>query len=177
MQREKLIELISNWENFPLVIAHIKNNPIDIPVLIEVATDDSVYENWRVMYLIDKIHDVQAESVIPHFDVLTDFVLSTKNSSKKRHILKLLSMHEPDKKRIVELLDFCIKEFTNPAEPVAVRVHAMQILYNISLIENDFAGELISIIEHEKENHGSAGITSRGNKILKKLYSNIRLSD
>lgn len=174
MLKQNLIELASNWENFPIIIAHVKTNSIDLPVLLEIATDDSVYENWRIMYLIDKIHDERPDIVVPYFDRLTDFLFKTKNSSKKRHILKLLSMHEPDRERIVDLLDYCILTFTDPSEPVAVRVHAMQILYNISLKEPDFTVELISLIESEKEYHGSAGISSRGNKLLKKLYANKR---
>jgi len=76
-------------------------------------------------------------------------------------------------KDLAVLLDFCIQEFTNGSEPVAVRVHAMQILFNISQKEPDFAGELIGLIEQEIEFHGSAGISSRGLKLLKKLKSNI----
>lgn len=67
------------------------------------------------------------------------------------------------------MLDFCIHHFTTAEEPIAVRVHAMQILYNISETEPDFKPELIHIIEHELEYHSSAGIKSRGGKLLKKL--------
>jgi predicted nucleic acid-binding OB-fold protein len=68
------------------------------------------------------------------------------------------------------LLNFCIEVFTNAAEDIAVRVHAMQILFNIARKEPDFAGELIELIEHEMEYHGSAGISSRGRKLLKRLH-------
>ena len=70
------------------------------------------------------------------------------------------------------LLNFCLEVFTNAAEPVAVRVHAMQILYNIAQKEPDFSGELIELIENEMEYHGSAGLASRGKKLLKKLIKN-----
>jgi hypothetical protein len=48
----------------------------------------------------------------------------------------------------------------------------MQILFNIAQKEPDFSGELIELIEHELEYHGSAGLASRGKKILKKLVKN-----
>jgi hypothetical protein len=67
------------------------------------------------------------------------------------------------------LLIFCIAVFTNSAEPIAIRVHAMQTLFNIAGKEPDFAGELTELIEHELEFHGSAGLVSRGRKLLKKL--------
>ena len=68
------------------------------------------------------------------------------------------------------LFNFCFEVFTNSTEPVAVRVHAMQILFNIAQKEPDFTGELINLIENEIELHGSAGIASRGRKLLLKLY-------
>jgi len=71
------------------------------------------------------------------------------------------------------LLDFCIENLTSAKEPPAIRVHAMQILYNISEIERDFKPELLAIIEHELEYHSTAGISSRGLKIVKKLRKQI----
>jgi hypothetical protein len=101
---------------------------------------------------------------------MTDFMLITKKSGKKRHLLKLISLHDIPEEKMAILLNFCIDVFTNAAEDIAVRVHAMQILFNIAQKEPDFAGELIGLIEHEIEFHGSAGISSRGGKLLKKLY-------
>jgi hypothetical protein len=102
---------------------------------------------------------------------MTSFLMTTQNASKKRHLLKLISLNEIQQENMAALLNFCIDEFTNAAEPVAVRVYAMQILFNIAQKEPDFSGELIELIEHEMEYHGSAGIASRGGKLLKKLYA------
>jgi hypothetical protein len=86
--------------------------------------------------------------------------------------LKLISLNDIQEENMAVLLNFSIEVFTNAAEPVAVRVHAMQILFNIAQKEPDFSGELIELIEHELEYHGSAGLASRGKKILKKLVKN-----
>jgi hypothetical protein len=100
---------------------------------------------------------------------MTSFVLTTKNSGKKRHLLKLISLNDIQEENVALLLNHCIDVFTSATEPVAVRVHAMQILFNIAQKEPDFSGELTELIEHEMEYHGSAGLTSRGKKLLKKL--------
>jgi len=121
------------------------------------------------MYLVDQIHDIQPELVIPFFPVLNEFLLRTSNQSKKRHILRIFSIHEVPNENMALLLDFCIQELTNASQPIAVRVHGMQILYNIALKEPDFAGELIDIIENEIEYHGSAGIANRGTKLVARL--------
>ena len=75
----------------------------------------------------------------------------------------------PDEK-LPELLDFGINTLTGVNEDIAVRVHAMQILSNSAEREPGLAGEFIELIEREMEYHGSAGLNSRGKKILKKLY-------
>ena len=174
MTKKELQEIIQSWENMPLMITHSCEHPETMDILLSVAMDDSQAINWRAMYLFELIHNQYPQLVIPYLPALSEFLYTTKNSSKKRHLLKLISFHEIPEKNMALLLNFCIQEFTNAAEPVAVRVHAMQILFNIAQKEPEFAGELIDLIENEIEFHGSAGISSRGLKLLKRLKSNVR---
>ena len=169
MTKKELQEIIHSWENMPLVISYISEHPDSMNILLDIAMDDTQPKNWRAMYLVDQIHDKHPELVLPYFPKMTKFLLVTKNSSKKRHLLRLISSHNIPEEDMALLLDFSIQEFTNAAEPIAVRVYGMQILYNIALKEPDFAGELIDLIENEIEYHGSAGISNRGVKLVKKL--------
>jgi hypothetical protein len=162
--------LIQSWENLAILVRYIADYPEHLDVIMTKALDDSQPENWRAAWMIDKIHEKHPELVVPYFPALTDFVLSTQNSGKKRHLLKLISLHDIPEENMALLLNFCIEVFSNATEPVAIRVHAMQILFNIAQKEPDFAGELIDLIENEIECHGSAGIASRGRKLLAKLY-------
>lgn len=161
--------LIQSWENLALLVRYISDYPEHLDVIIHKAFDDSLPENWRAAWMVDKIHDRHPELVLPYLPAITNFVMQTKNSGKKRHFLKLISLHPIPEENMSLLLDFCIRIFTNAAEDIAVRAHAMQVLYNIAEKEPGFSGELIELIEHEMEYHGSAGISSRGRKILKKL--------
>ena len=169
----ELSALIQSWENMALVMQHILDFPQHLNALMTLALDDSDSRNWRSIWMVDKIHEKHPELVIPYLPMMTDFVLITKNASKKRHLLKLISLHSIPEERMAVLLNFCIDVFTSANEPVAVRVHAMQILFNLALKEPDFTGELIDLIEHEIEFHGSGGISSRGRRLLKKLAHQI----
>jgi hypothetical protein len=171
MTKKELEEIIHSWENIPLVISYIWEHPDLMDILVGIAMDDTQPKNWRAMYLVDQIYDQYPELVIPYLPAMTEFLFLTRNSSKKRHVLKIFSVHEIPEEKMAMLLEFCIQEFTNAAEPVAVRVHAMQILYNIAQKEPGFAGELIDLIENEIEYHGSAGIANRGWKLVNKLRS------
>ena len=165
----ELAELIHSWENLALVMRHISEFPQNLNRLIQLALDDSDQRNWRAVWMVDRIHEKHPELVIPYLSAMTDFVLITNNSSKKRHLLKLISLHPVPEDRMVTLLNYCMDVFTDAVEPVAVRVHAMQILFNIAQQEPGFGSELMDLIENEIELHGSAGISSRGRKLLKKL--------
>jgi hypothetical protein len=162
--------LIRSWENLAILVRYISDYPEYLNLITDKVLDDRKPENWRAAWMVDKIHDRHPDLVLPYLPVLTEFVLTTKSAGKKRHLLKLISLHDIPVEKMALLFNFCFEVFTNSTEPVAVRVHAMQILFNIAQKEPDFTGELINLIENEIELHGSAGIASRGRKLLLKLY-------
>lgn len=170
MTENEVQTLIQSWENLALMVRYIADYPEYLDTIVTKGMDDSKPENWRAIWMVDKIHEKHPEHVIPYLPVLTNFLLTTKNTGKKRHLLKLISLHDIPEEKMALLLNYCIEVFSNASEPVAVRVHAMQILFNIAQKEPDFTGELIDLIDHEIEYHGSAGMASRGRKLLKKLY-------
>jgi len=163
--------LLQSWENLALMVRYIADYPECLDIIMEKVFDDSQPENWRAAWMVDKIQERHPDLVAPYILAMTTFVFQTQNSGKKRHLLKLIGLYDIQEENMAPLLNYCIEVFTNAAEPVAIRVHAMQILFNIAQKEPDFTGELIEMIEHEIEYHGSAGIASRGKKLLKKLYS------
>lgn len=169
MNEDEIQKLIQSWENIALLVRYIADYPEHLELIMTKVLDDSQPENWRAAWMVDKIHEQHPELVVPYLQTMTDFVLTTQNAGKKRHLLKLISMNEIQEENLAELLNFCIEVFTNAAEPVAIRVHAMQTLFNIAQREPDFSRELVEMIEHEMEYHGSAGLASRGKRLLKKL--------
>lgn len=171
MEENELVELIRSWENLALVVKHIGHHPEHLEVLMKLVFDESDPRTWRAAWMADKLHEQHPDLIIPYLPSMTDFVLTTTNDGKKRHLLKLISLHEIPEEKMAVLLNYCLEVFTSPGEPIAVRAHAMQVLFNIAQKEPDFAGELIEIIRHECEYHGSAGIAARGRHLIKKLIA------
>lgn len=174
MTEIELYELLDSWENIELLILEMSKNPNDFKVLMNIALFDPKQRSWRAAYLADKIHDDFPHLLEPYFPAIIEKLKTENNASKKRHWLKLLSMNTIEENYFPFLFDFCVDTFTSGNEAVAVRVHAMQILYNISEVEYDFKPEVAQIIEHEMLYHPSAGISSRGRKLLKKLHLQIQ---
>lgn len=174
MTKEELAELLNSWENIDLVIKELSNKPEYFALLMSITLLDTKQGSWRAAYLADKIHDDFPELLIPYLPEIIKKLETEKNESKKRHYLKLISMNNIEPKYFGFLFDYCLNVFTSSKEAIAVRVHAMQILYNISEKEKDLKPEILAIIEHELEFHSTAGIKSRGSKLLKKLRQQIQ---
>lgn len=169
MTKNEIIGLIDSWENIPFLINEIAGNTLNYKNLMEIALYDSNKKSWRAAYLIDKINDSFPELLFPYLQEMIDQVRIEKSSGKKRHFLKLISLNELNKNQQGFIFDFCIETLKSAKEPAAVRVHAMQILHNIALNEIELIPEILLIIKDELENHSTAGIDSRGKKIIATL--------
>lgn len=136
---------------------------------MDLAFNGQHTKSWHAAYIADKINDNHPKLIAPFISEMVLRPKTEKNSSKKRHYLKLISQHDFPVKFHSFLVDYCLECFTSSSEPIANRVHAMQVLFNISEKEPDFKPELLSVIEHEIELHPTPGIVSRGKKLVKKL--------
>ncbi len=174
MKREELAELIDSWENLTFLIREIGSDSQLFSVLMEIVLYDSRQKSWRAAYLADKINDDFPRLILPYIEKIIQQLGEEKNSSKKRHFLKLLSMNEIPGVYYGFLVDYCLNVMSSAKEPPAVRVHAMQVLFNISEEEPDLKPELLSVIGHEMEYHATPGILSRGTKLVKKLQKQVQ---
>lgn len=173
MKKEDILALMESWDNVEILINEISNNPIYYDFLMDVALNSNEKNSWRAAWVIDKIHETHPQLILPYKEKIIQKLKAVSNLSKKRHFLKQISLLDIPDEHFGFLADYCLNTLSS-AEPPAVRVHAMQILYNISEKENDLKPELIHVIEQEIEYRSTAGITSRGAKLLKKLRKQVR---
>jgi hypothetical protein len=173
MTQKELLELLDSWDNLNIIKQEAVNSSVHFDLLMEIALNHTKKRSWRAAYVVDQIHDNHPELVRPFLSKMVKKLEVEKNHSKKRHFLKLISMNEIQEKDIGFLFDFCMETLTSE-EPPAVRVHAMQILYNISEKQPGLKPELLAVIQHEMEYHSTAGIISRGKRITRKLERQIR---
>ncbi len=174
MTENELYDILDSWENIELVSKQLIENPKGFDVLISLALNHPKQRSWRAAYLVDKIHDQSPELLFPYLPAIIEKLKTESNASKRRHWLKLISMNSINEEFFGFLFDYCINAFTSEKEAVAVRVHAMQILFNISEKEPELKSEVLQIIEHELEQNPTAGIRSRGRKLATKLRKQIQ---
>jgi len=174
MTESDIFNIIESWQNFHFALKQLAQNPENIPVLMKVAIRSNKPNSWRALYLADKLHDIHPEQITPYIPEMIEQLKTEEHHGKKRHFLKLISQNQVVPNTFGFLLDYCLNTFTSSKEPVANRVHAMQILFNISETEPELKPELCEIILQEMEFHPTPGILSRGKKLTKKLQKQIR---
>jgi hypothetical protein len=173
MTKNDLLELLEAWDNIKILISEISMQPDLLQMLMSIALYNKEHKSWRAAYLVDKIHDNYPELIQPFLGEIAMQLEKEESSSKKRHFLKLISMNSIAVQHQGFLVDYCLNLLTSDKEPPAVRVHAMQVLFNISENEPELKPEILAVIEHEIRYHATAGIISRGSKLAGKLRKQI----
>jgi hypothetical protein len=148
---------------------------LDAPERIENIIDLMFSDEYPYSHRAARVFCLCAESFPELFEknqnIIVTGIQKTVSEGVIRNILKIVAdmpVRLSKKNRgILTALSF--DWLTDVSRSVAVRVYAMQFLYRISLQEQDFKNELISILE-EQYAEGSMGFRSRADKILKKLY-------
>ena len=96
-------------------------------------------------------------------------LMAQEDSRTKRSLCRIMTRHLPNDEDILGyFINFAFEQIASPKEPVALKVYAMQALFNISKQIPDIKNELIGIIEEEMPKNTYA-FTGRGNMLLKKM--------
>lgn len=169
MTEKELLELLDSWDNLPFIVNEIGEHPEYFSALMRVALYNKEPKSWRAAYIVDKIDENHPKLISPYVTKIIQQIKIEEHSGKKRHFLRQISLNPIPEIHFGFLFDYCLNAVTSAKEPPAVRVHAMQILFNISEKEPDLKPEILSVIEHEMEYHSTAAILSRGSKLAKKL--------
>ena len=123
---------------------------------------------WRAAWTIWHFTNKRKELMRKYIDRIIEDLPNYKFDGQKREMMKVLLLFDIKEIEIGHLLNTCYSFLISPKESLAVRVHAMQIIFNISEIEPELKPELKStLLFHIQES--SAGFKSRANKLLKAM--------
>jgi len=123
------------------------------------------YGSWLISHCMES----NPQLVLPHLATLIDNLANPKTEgSVLRSSVKALSGSDIPDDLQGPALNHCFDLLLNPKTAIAVQVHAMQTVFNISKNEPDLLRELATVIEDGME-HGSAAYKARGRRILGKI--------
>lgn len=134
--------------------------------LLDIMLNGEKLESQRSAWVFHHSTEAHPELIRPHFQRLLDsFKNPSYHDAVRRGILKALGEQDLPEECMGIAADLCFDFLADQKEPVAVRVYAMNILWNICKKEPDLSEELKLLIEDQMP-YGSVGFKSRGKKIL-----------
>lgn len=152
----------------------IKDILIQKPALIhevfELAFNRDDKAAWHAAWVLDGITDDYPEWITPYFDRIIRSLPEFHTDGQKRHMLKLVLKHPlpQDEDLLGILCKFCFDCLEDQSEAIAIRVHCMSILFEISKIFPEIKQELHDLIIMQYD-EASPGFQNRAMKILPRL--------
>ena len=119
---------------------------------------------------MDKIYEIDPNLIRSYLPKMMELIPELSNESKIRQFLKIISLEPIPANTSGLFISSCFDLLMNRSTAVAIRIHAMTVLYHFSLIETDIQNELAIVLE-ELMTESSAGFQCRAKRILKKLHS------
>ena len=152
------------------IVEYIGSNKDCLAELMDCFFSNEYRVTQRAAMAVSAVFDKSPKFINPY---LSKMILNLENKDLhvaiKRNTIRILQFIEIPEKLISSLFDCCISYLLNKDEPIAVKAFSMGIVYNICKIYPELKVEVIPILEDIVEYSDSAGILSRGTKILKKL--------
>lgn len=155
-------------ENVSVVVNYIGKDTKRFAHLMELFFSDDNRLAQRAAWVMSHSVEKQPQLVNPYIEKLVKHLYKSHEDAIKRNSLRILQYIDIPEPLWGETLEKCFEYLESNNEAIAIRAFSMTVVYNISQHIPEIKPELKGLIE-EIIVFGSAGLKSRGNKILKKL--------
>jgi 8-oxo-dGTP diphosphatase len=146
-------------------------NPAVFNKLFQYSLSSEKRLAFRSSWILTKVCDRFPEIIYPYLPRIIETLPKIENESSLRSLLRIISLSNFDKideEQHGLLTDFCFNILNSGFSAIAVKAYSMEILYKSTVKYPELANELATSIRILMED-GSAGVTSRGRAILRKL--------
>lgn len=167
MNIKEVLHDLRSVDEAKLIAKAIIEQPKLFPKLWEISTTDWK-KSWRGAWIIDHMHTIDPSSIQTILHDLPRATLAAHNDGQLRIFLKLIACYPIPKNTPDEFMQFCFDILETPTQPVAIRVNAMQVLFNYTQLYPELKDELAAIIEFHMTD-SSSGFKSKGKKLLTHL--------
>ena len=170
----RVMDLKSVLTNLPsgvereFIIRDVGNSEEKFLVLLELALHEKDPLAWRATWVLDGCDELHPGLASNQISRITRRLPDLESKGSLRSLLRLLCRYDIPEEDQGILIDLCFGYLVSELYPLAVKVHAMQIIYNHVLLYPELKHELITVIEDQTENN-SVGFMSRGRRIISQL--------
>ncbi|MEI6047277.1 MAG: (deoxy)nucleoside triphosphate pyrophosphohydrolase [Bacteroidota bacterium] len=166
-----MINSMVNMKEVDWIATSAIENPAIFLKLFEYSLSSDKKLAFHASWTLTKVCDKFPEIIYPYLSRIVETLVKLDNESALRSFLRIISLSDLEKtgnRQHGILADFCFNTLNSGFSAIAVKAYSMEILYQLALIYPELANELSVSIRILLED-GSAGITSRGRMVLKKL--------
>ncbi len=150
------------------IVHQIGNDSDRFGELVDLTLEGEAPYPQRASWVMRYCVEAHPSLILPHLKNLVKNLDQPIHDAVKRNTIKSLTYIEVPESLWGEVADICFRLLASPQETVAVRVFAIEVLYEICKKVPELSGELKLVIE-EHFQHGTAGFRSKARKILKDL--------
>jgi hypothetical protein len=125
---------------------------------------------WHAAWVIDHASEANPCKLEEFVPEIIERLPKLQSSSLKRHFTRMLTSQKIPENQMGLLVDV-LYNLLSPSEAIAVRANALQLLYNIALVEPALQPELRSVAEAILEEEQSPGMISKARSVIGLLKS------
>ena len=151
-----------------LLSSEVIKSPSHFDTLLQLALHEKDPLAWRAAWVLDGSDEKKPGLAHKHISNIVQALPELESKGSLRSLLRMLTRYDIPEEEQGLLIDLCFSYLVSELFPLAVKVHAMQIIYLHVLIYPELKNELIAVIEDQEENN-SVGFKSRGRNLIKQL--------
>jgi len=151
-----------------LLIAEVIKSESHFSTLLELALHEKDPLAWRACWVLDGSDELKPGLARKYIGQIVKALPRLESKGTLRSLLRLLSRYDIPEEEQGLLIDLCFSYLVSEKYPVAVKAHAMQIIYLHVLLYPELKDELIAVIEDQAANN-SVGFKSRGRRLIKQM--------
>ena len=165
--RSLLADIPSGIEKNLLIGAVIKSES-HFTSLLQLALYEKDPLAWRASWVLDGSDERKPGLARKHIPEIVQALPRLESKGSLRSLLRMLTRYDIPEDEQGLLIDLCFSYLVSEQFPVAVKAHAMLVIYNHVLLYPELKNELIAVIEDQEDNN-SVGFKSRGRNLIKQM--------
>jgi hypothetical protein len=166
---EELSKELSRY-NIDRVVSMIGGHPEAFSQLFRIFEESEPFLKPRVAWAVAIILDQYPYLGIPYQEQMSEILRNPLHPAVTRTIMRYFSQIDIQENLQGEIYEKSIKYLMETGCPPAIRVHSMQIMFNLGTQNPDLLNELKLVLE-EILPYSDGGVLNRGTKLLKKINS------
>ena len=168
MDFRSLLANIPSGVGRDLLSSEVIKSPSHFDTLLQLALHEKDPLAWRASWVLDGSDEKKPGLARRHISKIVLALPSLESKGSLRSLLRMLTRYDIPEEEQGLLIDLCFSYLVSELYPVAVKAHAMMIIYQHVLLYPELKDEFIAVIE-DQEGNNSVGFKSRGRNLIKQL--------